>query len=164
MTTEPELNPVINTTTRLTVMAVLAAVEEMEFGATRDAAGISDSVLSKQATALERAGYLTVRKGSIGRRPRTWLSLTTGGRTAIRNHIAALRHLLARAEAPPQPTAGAAGAAQPTAGAAQPTAGAAGAAQPTAGAAEAAQPAAGAAEAAQPAAGAAGAAQPAATG
>ncbi len=94
MTTEPELNPIINTTTRLAIMAVLAAVEEMEFGVVRDSAGITDSVLSKQATALEKAGYLQVRKGSIGRRPRTWLSLTDGGRTAIRSHIAALRDLL----------------------------------------------------------------------
>jgi DNA-binding MarR family transcriptional regulator len=101
MTTEPELNPIINTTTRLAIMAVLAAVEEMEFSVARDSAGITDSVLSKQATALEKAGYLKVRKGSVGRRPRTWLSLTDGGRTAIRSHVAALRHLLASAESTP---------------------------------------------------------------
>jgi DNA-binding MarR family transcriptional regulator len=98
MTVESSLNPVISTTTRLAVMAVLAGVEEMEFSLARDAAGLSDSVLSKQATALEKAGYLKVRKGSVGRRPRTWLSLTDAGRAAIRSHVAALRELLARTD------------------------------------------------------------------
>ena len=98
MTAEPGLNPVINTTTRLALMAVLAAVEEADFATVRDAAGISDSALSKQATALEKAGYLIVRKGSIGRRPRTWLSLTEGGRIALRHHVTALRTLLAHSD------------------------------------------------------------------
>lgn len=66
MSNEWELNPVINTTTRLAIMAVLAGAEEIEFGVARQAAGISDSVLSKQATALERAGYLKVRKAVSG--------------------------------------------------------------------------------------------------
>ncbi len=49
MTAAPELDPIINTTTRLAIMAVLAGAEEMEFGVAREAAGISDSVLSKLA-------------------------------------------------------------------------------------------------------------------
>lgn len=89
-----EPNPVISTTTRLAIMAALAAVDEMEFAAARDAARVSDSVLSKQATALEAAGYLTIRKGAVGRRPRTWLSLTSAGRTALRHHIVALRRIV----------------------------------------------------------------------
>ncbi|MFK3980540.1 winged helix-turn-helix domain-containing protein [Micromonospora sp. NPDC050397] len=92
-------NPAIHTTTRLAIMASLAAAEEMEFGTVRDAAEISDSVLSKQAAALESAGYLTIRKGHVGRRPRTWLSLTPEGRAALRSHVAALRRILGRAEA-----------------------------------------------------------------
>lgn len=93
------LNQIISTTTRLAIMAALAAVEEAEFSTTRDNAGVSDSVLSKQATALEAAGYLTIRKGAVGRRPRTWLSLTPGGRTALHHHITALRRLVDFTEA-----------------------------------------------------------------
>ena len=90
----PRPDPVINTTTRLSLMAVLAAAQEVEFGAARDASGLSDSVVSKQATALETAGYLAMRKGHVGRRPRTWLSLTPTGRRALRNHITALRRIV----------------------------------------------------------------------
>jgi DNA-binding MarR family transcriptional regulator len=87
-------DPVINTTTRLSLMAVLAGVQEVEFAAARDASGLSDSVVSKQALALEAVGYLAMRKGHVGRRPRTWLSLTPRGREALRRHIAALRQIV----------------------------------------------------------------------
>ncbi len=93
-----EPNPIINTTTRLAIMAALAATEEAEFSVARDNAAVSDSVLSKQVTALEAAGYLHIRKGAVGRRPRTWLSLTPAGRTALHHHIAALRRIVNLAE------------------------------------------------------------------
>lgn len=54
---------------------------------------VSDSVLSKQVSTLERAGYVTVDKGYVGKRPRTWLSLTTSGAAAFRAHCAALRSI-----------------------------------------------------------------------
>lgn len=80
-------------------MAVLAAAQEVEFIAARDASGLSDSVVSKQATALEAVGYLATRKGQNGRRPCTWLSLTPAGRGALRMHIAALRQIVDLADA-----------------------------------------------------------------
>ena len=57
----------------------------------RDTVEVSDSVLSKQAAQLEAAGYVKIRKGYVGKRPRTWLSLTPTGRTAYTGHLEALR-------------------------------------------------------------------------
>ncbi|WP_239152832.1 winged helix-turn-helix domain-containing protein [Virgisporangium aurantiacum] len=95
MTHHPPLpDPIINTTTRLSLMAVLAGAQEVEFADVRDTSGLSDSVVSKQATALQAAGYVTIRKGHLGRRPRTWLSLTPAGRAALHRHIAALRQIV----------------------------------------------------------------------
>lgn len=91
-------DPIINTTTRLSLMAVLAAAHEVEFAAARDASGLSDSVVSKQAIALEAVGYLATRKGHVGRRPRTWLSLTPAGRAALRSHVTALRRIVELAD------------------------------------------------------------------
>jgi DNA-binding MarR family transcriptional regulator len=48
-------------------------------------------VLSKQATQLEAAGYVKIRKGYGGKRPRIWLSLTSQGPAACRRHLVALR-------------------------------------------------------------------------
>ena len=72
-------------------MAALAQVDEAEFAHMRDAIEVSDSVLSKQATQLETAGYVKIRKGYIGKRPRTWFSLTPAGRAAYHRHLEALR-------------------------------------------------------------------------
>jgi DNA-binding MarR family transcriptional regulator len=85
------LDPVIHFPIRLSIMACLAEVNEAEFGFVRDTVQISAATLSKQVTLLEEAGYLAVRKGYVGRRPRTWLSLTTAGRDALAAHLAALR-------------------------------------------------------------------------
>ena len=51
----------------------------------------SDPALSKQVATLEDAGYVMVRKGYVGKRPRTWLSLSQAGRQALQDHLAALR-------------------------------------------------------------------------
>lgn len=50
-------------------------------------------MLSKQVAALEAAGYVQVDKGRVGRRPRTWLSITPQGPSAYRAHLQALRDI-----------------------------------------------------------------------
>ncbi|MFH8690111.1 winged helix-turn-helix domain-containing protein [Streptomyces anulatus] len=93
----PALDGVIHHPTRLTLVAFLSACDEAEFAAVRDGCRVSDSVLSKNASALEAAGYLRVRKGHVGKRPRTWLSLTPAGRQALARHLAALQDLVGAA-------------------------------------------------------------------
>ncbi|HEY1919704.1 MAG TPA: transcriptional regulator [Streptosporangiaceae bacterium] len=89
-----KLDPLIHPITRLSICGLLAAgADWVEFAALRDAAGISDSVLSKQSRVLEDAGYVEVRKGAIGRRPRTWFRLTEAGRQAVQGHLAWLAQL-----------------------------------------------------------------------
>ena len=92
MTAKPD--PLIHPISRLSICAVLAAgADWVEFAALRDAAGINDSVLSKQSRVLEDAGYVEVRKGAIGRRPRTWFRLTRKGRQAVKGHLTWLAQL-----------------------------------------------------------------------
>ena len=92
------LDPTIHPPRRLAICAVLAAAGDwVEFAAVREAVEVSDSVLSKQSRALEEAGYLQVRKGAVGRRPRTWFRLTATGRRAFSAHLEALRELASTA-------------------------------------------------------------------
>jgi DNA-binding MarR family transcriptional regulator len=86
-----QLDGLIHAPVRLSIVAALAGVDEAEFGHLRDAVEVSDSVLSKQSAQLETAGYVKVRKGYVGKRPRTWLSLTPTGRAAYARHLQALR-------------------------------------------------------------------------
>ncbi|MEU6235832.1 transcriptional regulator [Kitasatospora sp. NPDC047058] len=93
------LDPLLQHPTRLVVLAFLSGCIEAEFGAVRDHCAVSDSVLSKAATALEEAGYVAVKKGYVGKRPRTWLAATKAGRAALAGHLAELQRLVAAAEA-----------------------------------------------------------------
>ncbi|MBM2616625.1 transcriptional regulator [Actinoplanes sp. LDG1-06] len=84
------LDPVIHSPIRLSIVACLAAADKAEFAFVRDTVEVSDSVLSRQVTLLAEAGYVNARKGYVGKRPRTWLSLTAAGREAYGKHLAAL--------------------------------------------------------------------------
>ncbi|MFD7414013.1 transcriptional regulator [Kitasatospora purpeofusca] len=92
-TDPPALDATIHHPTRLTMTAFLAGCAEAEFATVRDYCEISDASVSRIVTALEQAGYVHVRKGYLGRRPRTWLSLTPQGRAALDRHLAALQAL-----------------------------------------------------------------------
>jgi DNA-binding MarR family transcriptional regulator len=86
-----QLDEVIHAPVRFSIIAALAGVDEAEFAHVRDTIEISDSALSKQSSLLEAAGYVKIRKGYVGKRPRTWLALTPEGRAAYGRHLAALR-------------------------------------------------------------------------
>ena len=105
VTAKPD--PFIHPIARLSICGLLAAgADWVEFAALRDAAGISDSVLSKQSRVLEDAGYVEVRKGAVGRRPRTWFRLTADGRRAVPGHLAWLAQLEEAVAAAPEPMTG----------------------------------------------------------
>jgi DNA-binding MarR family transcriptional regulator len=81
----------------MTCMSLLQGAEWVDFATARDMVGVSDSAVSKHSRTLEEAGYLEVRTGSVGRRPRTWFRLTPAGHVAIRSHLdwlSELRHAL----------------------------------------------------------------------
>ena len=88
----------IHAPTRLAIVAVLAAAQWADFKYIRDELGLSDSALSKQLSTLEAAGYVEIRKGFVGKRPRTSASLSAVGRQAFEQHMAALQQIMARAQ------------------------------------------------------------------
>ena len=89
----PALDPVIHAPARLQIVAFLAGVSEAEFSVLREAAEVSDSVLSKHLAHLQEAGYVAARKIASGGRQRTWLSLTRSGRKAFAAYVKALEGL-----------------------------------------------------------------------
>ncbi|MBV9471947.1 MAG: transcriptional regulator [Solirubrobacterales bacterium] len=92
--TAAQLDTVIHPPARLSICALLAAAPDwVEFATVRDTVQLSDSALSKHSRTLEDSGYLEVRKGAIGRRPRTWFRLTPAGRRAFAGHVEALHEI-----------------------------------------------------------------------
>jgi DNA-binding transcriptional ArsR family regulator len=96
---KPKFDELIHAPTRLSIVSLLAATQWADFKFIRDSIGLSDSALSKQLTTLEDAGYVEIRKGFVGKRPRTSAQLTTVGRAAFDQHVAALQEIVARAGA-----------------------------------------------------------------
>jgi DNA-binding transcriptional ArsR family regulator len=89
----------IHAPTRLAIVSLLAAAEWADFKFIRDEIGLSDSALSKQLTTLEEAGYLEIRKGFVGKRPRTSARLSSSGRAAFEMHVEALQQIVGRSGA-----------------------------------------------------------------
>jgi DNA-binding MarR family transcriptional regulator len=95
---EPRFDELIHPSTRLSIVALLASADWIDFAFVRDRLGLSDSALSKQFTTLEDAGYISVERPVSNRRRRVRVRLTDAGRAAFEAHIAALRDILASAD------------------------------------------------------------------
>jgi len=96
---KPRFDELIHAPTRLSIVSLLAATEWADFKFIRDSLELSDSALSKQLTTLQEAGYVEIRKGFVGKRPRTSAKLNTVGRAAFEQHVAALQEIVARSGA-----------------------------------------------------------------
>ncbi|TQS29946.1 transcriptional regulator [Microbispora sp. KK1-11] len=96
MTAHPrhELDEIIHAPVRLSIVAALAAADRADFRFLRDTIEVSDSLLSKHILTLEEAGYVRVEKTFVGKRARTWLSLTDQGRRAFETYMDVLRRIV----------------------------------------------------------------------
>ena len=70
----------------------------MDFGYLKKTLDLTAGNLSRHIGILEEAGMVTVEKGYEGKRPRTWVSITTGGRQALAEELAVLKALVAGVE------------------------------------------------------------------
>lgn len=85
-----QIDELLHSRIRLAVVSVLARCDEAEFTWIRDTVGTTDGNLTTHYRKLEEAGYITVDKRFIDRKPATFLRLTDAGRMAL---IAYARHL-----------------------------------------------------------------------
>ncbi|MFD8145359.1 winged helix-turn-helix domain-containing protein [Streptomyces sp. NPDC059708] len=97
---DPDFDEFLHVPARLSVVALLAPADWVDFGFVRDTVGTSDSALSKQVTALTDAGYVEVRKTRSRTGRLMHLRLTPQGRQAFQRHAAALERIVAAARRP----------------------------------------------------------------
>lgn len=98
--TTARFDELIHPSTRLTLVATLAAADWAEFAFLRDRLGLSDSALSKQLATLDEAGYIVTERRLEGRRHKVRTRLTPTGREAFHGHIAALQAIVAQVPVP----------------------------------------------------------------
>ena len=94
MIAEPRFDELIHPSTRLAIVALLAAADWADFAFVRDTLGLSDSALSKQLSTLEDAGYVTIDRPVSDHRRRVRARLSTTGRDAFNGHVAALHAIV----------------------------------------------------------------------
>jgi DNA-binding MarR family transcriptional regulator len=92
--TAARFDELIHPSTRLSLVALLAAADWAEFAFLREQLDLSDSALSKQLSTLEDAGYLTIERPLRDRRRRVRARLTPAGAAAFQGHVAALREIV----------------------------------------------------------------------
>lgn len=93
----PDLNPVVHGKIRLALLSLLAGVDEAEFTWLRGKTGSTDGNLGAQLLKLEEAGYISVEKRFVLRKPQTVYRITEQGRQALMEYVQALKQLLGSA-------------------------------------------------------------------
>ncbi|MEU6273259.1 transcriptional regulator [Streptomyces populi] len=93
------LDDTVHQRVRLGVLTVAREAARVEFGFLKKQLAVTDGNLSRHLKVLEESGMITVEKGYVGRRPRTWVTLTREGAQALDAELKALRALVLRLEA-----------------------------------------------------------------
>jgi DNA-binding MarR family transcriptional regulator len=94
-----QLNETIHQTVRLRIMAALVTLgagDEVDFTYLRDLLEVTDGNLGAHLRKLEEAGYISVNKTFVERKPRTYVAATPEGRRIFQEHVTALESILKR--------------------------------------------------------------------
>lgn len=94
------LDDVVHQRVRLGILTIAHEAGQVEFGFLRSTLELTAGNLGQHLTVLEKAGLVHIEKGYQGRRPRTWVRLTSAGEKALRDEIANLKRLINQVENP----------------------------------------------------------------
>src|SRR5690349_8589844 len=90
----PELDQIVHGPLRLAVLSILSSLEKADFTYLRDRTGSTDGNIAAHLLKLEQAGYISVQKAFVNRKPTSTYRITNAGRTALANYIRNLKKLL----------------------------------------------------------------------
>jgi len=88
------IDEVLHSRVRLAIVAFLAGAAAADFSAVRNAIKTTDGNASVHLRKLEDAGYVTVEKRFVARKPQTLYELTRSGRKALLDYVTHLETLL----------------------------------------------------------------------
>ena len=88
------LNKSFESRIRLGLMSVLMVNDSVDFSAMKEMLQITDGNLASHVSALEKEGYIHVKKEFVGKKPLTTYSATKVGVKAFNEHLDALEKIL----------------------------------------------------------------------
>src|SRR5947209_14313442 len=93
-----DLDDIIHQPLRLKIMAALNALPPaaagMEFSRLKKLTGATDGNLGAHIETLAKAGYVTVDKAFVAKRPQTTVTATAAGRAAFAEHVLSLQQII----------------------------------------------------------------------
>ncbi len=93
----PQFDEIIHQPLRLRIMSALSALpaqQGMEFTRLKKLTGATDGNLGAHIETLAKAGYVTVDKAFVAKRPQTTVTATPTGRTAFAEHVLSLQQII----------------------------------------------------------------------
>lgn len=92
-----ELNEIIHQPARLRIMSALVSLDDdlqPSFNYLKDLLELTDGNLGAHLRKLEEVGYIEICKTFINNKPHTYVEVTSMGRRAFAEHVAALQDIL----------------------------------------------------------------------
>ncbi|MCV2484091.1 transcriptional regulator [Flavobacterium sp. SH_e] len=89
-----KLNKDFESRVRLGIMSVLMVNDWVDFTEMKTLLNITDGNLASHSSALEKAGYIEVKKEFVGKKPKTSYQVTNLGRAAFKEHLSYLEKLM----------------------------------------------------------------------
>jgi DNA-binding MarR family transcriptional regulator len=88
------LNKAFESRVRLGIMSGLAVDETIDFSSLKELLDVTDGNLASHLKALEKEGFIEVKKTFVERKPNTRYSITKTGKKAFEEHLNALEFLI----------------------------------------------------------------------
>lgn len=88
------LDPLLHSQLRLAVMSILMNVDEADFVYLKEKTDATAGNLSVQLDKLSSAGYISIKKGFVGKKTRTVCKVTDQGRKAFEEYVNTLKEYL----------------------------------------------------------------------
>jgi DNA-binding MarR family transcriptional regulator len=82
-----DLDPILHSQLRLSIVSILMSVEEANFTFIKDTTRAAAGNISIQIKKLQDAGYIKVRKAFIDNYPNTAVSITGKGKKAFEKYV-----------------------------------------------------------------------------
>ncbi|MEY5069163.1 MAG: hypothetical protein RLZ47_1025 [Bacteroidota bacterium] len=89
-----DLNKAFESRVRLGMMSILLVNDFVDFARLKEQLQITDGNLASHIAALEKLGYIEIRKQFIGKKPNTSYLATKAGKKAFTEHLDALEKLI----------------------------------------------------------------------
>ncbi|HEY7118337.1 MAG TPA: transcriptional regulator [Tepidisphaeraceae bacterium] len=89
-----QLDPLLQHKSRLGALVLLSTVDALSFSRLKQLLTETDGNLGAQLRKLEEAQYVAVKKEFADRKPVSWYTLTAAGRSALKQHLAAMDALI----------------------------------------------------------------------